>query len=90
MYHEVIRNAFEELKSMMQNFLCLSLITVSVQILYKHRWKIELFFKWIQHLKIQRQIIKTQIWIAISTYVTIAKKRFNLNQSLYAVFERNH
>jgi len=64
--------------------------------LYKHRWKIELFFKWIkQHLKIKsfwgrtENAVKTQIWIAISTYVlvAIAKKRFNLKQSLYEILQ---
>ena len=55
--------------------------------LYKHRWKIELFFKWIKpHLKIQsfrgrsENAVKTQIWIAIEVYVlvAIAKKKFQL------------
>lgn len=64
--------------------------------LYKHRWKIELFFKWIkQHLKIKsfwgrtENAVKTQIWIAISTYVlvAIAKKRFGLRQSLYEILQ---
>ncbi len=62
--------------------------------LYKNRWKIELFFKWIkQHLKIKsfwgltENAVKTQIWIAISVYVlvAIAKKRFILKQSLYEI-----
>ncbi len=64
--------------------------------LYKHRWKIELFFKWIkQHLKIQsfwgrsENAVKTQIWIAISVnvIVAIAKKRFKLKQSLYEILQ---
>ena len=64
--------------------------------LYKHRWKIELFFKWIkQHLKIKsfwgqsENAVKTQVWIAISTYVlvAIAKKHFVLKQSLYEVLQ---
>ncbi|SRR6266700_36372 len=64
--------------------------------LYKHRWKIELFFKWIkQHLKIKsfwgrtENAVKTQIWIAISIYVlvAIAKKKFKLNQSLYEILQ---
>lgn len=64
--------------------------------LYKHRWKIELFFKWIkQHLKIKsfwgrtENAVKTQIWIAISTYilVAIAKKKFKLQQSLYEILQ---
>lgn len=64
--------------------------------LYKHRWKIELFFKWIkQHLKIKSfwgyssNAVKTQIWIAISTYVLIAivKKKLHLKQSLYEILQ---
>ncbi len=64
--------------------------------LYKHRWKIELFFKWIkQHLKItsfwgrSENAVKTQIWIAVSVYVlvAIAKKKFNLKQSLYEILQ---
>ena len=64
--------------------------------LYKHRWKIELFFKWIkQHLKIKtfwgqsENAVKTQIWIAVSVYVlvAIAKKRFMLTQSLYEILQ---
>jgi len=64
--------------------------------LYKHRWKIELFFKWIkQHLKIKsfwgqsENAVKTQIWIAISVYVlvAIAKKRFTIKQSLYEILQ---
>lgn len=64
--------------------------------LYKHRWKIELFFKWIkQHLKIKsfwgqsENAVKTQIWIAVSVYVlvAIAKKKFMLNQSLYEILQ---
>jgi hypothetical protein len=64
--------------------------------LYKHRWKIELFFKWIkQHLKIQsfwgrsENAVKIQIWIAISVYVlvAIAKKKFYLKQSLYEILQ---
>jgi Domain of unknown function (DUF4372)/Transposase DDE domain len=64
--------------------------------LYKHRWKIELFFKWIkQHLKVKsfwgqsENAVKTQIWIAISIYVlvAIAKKKFMLKQSLYEILQ---
>jgi hypothetical protein len=64
--------------------------------LYKHRWKIELFFKWIkQHLKIKsfwghsENAVKTQVWIAISVYVlvAIAKKKFMLQQSLYEILQ---
>ena len=64
--------------------------------LYKHRWKIELFFKWIkQHLKIKsfwgqtENAVKTQVWIAVCIYVlvAIAKKRFMLKQSLYEILQ---
>jgi len=64
--------------------------------LYKHRWKIELFFKWIkQHLKIKsfwghsENAVKTQVWIAVSVYVlvAIAKKKFMLQQSLYEILQ---
>ena len=64
--------------------------------LYKQRWKIELFFKWIkQHLRIKaffgtsENAVKTQIWIAISVYVLIAiiKKRLNINSQLYIILQ---
>ncbi len=64
--------------------------------LYKHRWKIEMFFKWIkQHLKIKsfwgqsENAVKTQVWIAVSAYVlvAIAKKQFMLKQSLYEILQ---
>jgi len=64
--------------------------------LYKHRWKIELFFKWIkQHLKIKsfwghsENAVKTQVWIAVCVYVlvAIAKKKFMLTHSLYEILQ---
>jgi len=64
--------------------------------LYKHRWLIELFFKWIkQHLKIKsfwghsENAVKTQVWIAVSVYVIvlIAKKKFMLKQSPYEILQ---
>ncbi len=64
--------------------------------LYKARWKIELFFKWIkEHLRIKaffgtsRNAVKTQIWIAVSIYVLIAiiKKRLNLKPELYKILQ---
>jgi hypothetical protein len=69
---------------------------IEIALLYKHRWKIELFFKWIkQHLKIKsfwgrtENAVKTQIWIAICVYVlvAIAKKKFKLKQSLYEILQ---
>jgi transposase len=65
--------------------------------LYKQRWQIELFFKWIkQHLKIKsffgtsRNAVHTQIWIAVSVYVLIAiiKKRLNSEHSLYTLLQK--
>lgn len=64
--------------------------------LYKHRWNIECFFKWIkQHLKIKsfwghsENAVKTQVWVAISVYVLVAmaKKKFNIQQSLYEMLQ---
>ena len=69
---------------------------LEVTMLYKHRWFIETFFKWIkQHLKIKsfwgRSInaVKTQIWIAISVYVIvlIVKKKLKLKQSIYEILQ---
>ena len=64
--------------------------------LYKSRWKVELFFKWIkQHLRIKafygnsENAVKTQVWIAIAIYVLVAilKKRLALNASLYQILQ---
>jgi hypothetical protein len=64
--------------------------------LYKCRWQVELFFKWIkQHLRIKaffgtnESAVKTQIWIAISVYVlvAIAKKRLDVEASLYTILQ---
>jgi hypothetical protein len=64
--------------------------------LYKCRWQVELFFKWIkQHLRIKAffgtsiNAVKTQIWIAISVYVLVAiiKKRLKIQHSLYTVLQ---
>jgi len=64
--------------------------------LYKCRWKIELFFKWIkQHLRIKaffgtsENAVKTQIWIAVSIYVLVAimKKRLHLDLELYTILQ---
>lgn len=64
--------------------------------LYKSRWQVELFFKWIkQHLRIKAFVgtspnaVKTQIWVAISTYVLVAiiKKRLNVAASLHAMLQ---
>jgi len=72
----------------------LSLPALTICALYKQRWQVELFFKWIkQHLRIKsffgtsENAVKTQIWVAISTYVLIAivKKRLHLNHSLHEI-----
>jgi len=64
--------------------------------LYKCRWQVELFFKWIkQHLRIKaffgtnENAVKTQIWIAISVYVLVAivKKRLRVEASLYTILQ---
>ena len=69
---------------------------LTIATLYKNRWQVELFFKWIkQHLRIKRFLatsenaVKTQIWCAVSTYVLIAivKKELHLNVSLYTFLQ---
>ena len=64
--------------------------------LYRYRWQVELFFKWIkQHLRIKsffgtsENAVKTQIWIAISVYVLVAilKKRLDFKADLYTIFQ---
>ena len=64
--------------------------------LYRCRWQVELFFKWIkQHLRIKRffgtseNAVKTQVWIAIAVYVLVAivKKRMNSDASLYTILQ---
>ena len=76
------------------NNTCLPAETIAL--LYKNRWQVELFFKWIkQHLRIKRFIattetaVKTQVWCAISTYVLIAiiKKELNLKEKLYSLLQ---
>jgi IS4 transposase len=73
-----------------------SLPPLTIAALYKSRWQVELFFKWIkQHLRIKKFLgnsenaVKTQIWCAVSTYVLIAivKKEFQLNASLYTLLQ---
>lgn len=73
-----------------------TLDALTIARLYKSRWKIELFFKWIkQHLRIKaffgtsENAVKTQIWVAISVYVLIAiiKKRLKIDMSLYTILQ---
>jgi hypothetical protein len=75
------------------NFL---LPAITIAQLYKQRWQVELFFKWIkQHLRIKsffgtsENAVKTQIWIAISVYLIVAiiKKRLNIQESLYTILQ---
>jgi hypothetical protein len=73
-----------------------TLPALTIAALYKNRWQVELFFKWIkQHLRIKRFLgtsenaVKTQIWCAVSTYVLIAivKKELHLDSSLYTLLQ---
>jgi hypothetical protein len=73
-----------------------SLPALTIAQLYKARWQVELFFKWIkQHLRIKAfygtsaNAVKTQVWIAVSVYVLVAlvKKRLALPQSLYTILQ---
>jgi len=74
----------------------LSLAAQTIADIYKQRWQIELFFKWIkQHLRIKaffgtsENAVKTQIWIAVSVYLiaAIAKKKLSLEPSLYTILQ---
>jgi hypothetical protein len=69
---------------------------IIIPALYRCRWQVELFFKWIkQHLRIKAfygtsaNAVKTQVWIAISVYVLVAimRKRLNLSHSLYTILQ---
>src|SRR5438874_2811234 len=73
-----------------------TLSAATICALYKCRWQVELFFKWVkQHLRIKRfygtseNAVKTQIWIAVSVYVLVAivKKRLSLDASLYTLLQ---
>jgi hypothetical protein len=75
------------------NFL---LPAITIAQLYKQRWQVELFFKWIkQNLRIKsfygtsENAVKTQIWIAVSVYLIVAiiKKQMNLQESLYTILQ---
>ena len=76
------------------NNFALSALTITD--LYRCRWQVELFFKWIkQHLRIKQfygtseNAVKTQIWIAVSVYVLVAivKKRLDISASLYEMLQ---
>jgi hypothetical protein len=73
-----------------------TLPALTIAQLYKERWRVELFFKWIkQHLRIKafygtsENAVKTQVWIAVAVYVLVAilKKRLGLPQSLYTILQ---
>lgn len=73
-----------------------SLPALTITQLYKSRWQVELFFKWIkQHLRIKKfygtseNAVKTQVWTAVSVYVLVAiiKKRLKLDHSLYTILQ---
>lgn len=90
-YHDAEHN--NTLVFLTNNF---TLPALTIAKLYRCRWQVELFFKWIkQHLRIKafygttENAVKTQIWIAISVYVLVAivKKRLNLNHSLYTILQ---
>jgi hypothetical protein len=83
----------KRLKFLTNNF---TLPALTITQIYKCRWQVELFFKWIkQHLRIKafygtsENAVKTQIWIAVSVYVlvAIARKRLGLEVSLYQILQ---
>lgn len=90
-YYDIKNN--KKLVFLTNNFL---LPALTIADIYRCRWQVELFFKWIkQHLRIKafygtsENAVKTQIWIAISVYVIVAiiKKRLDLNLSLYTILQ---
>jgi hypothetical protein len=83
----------KRLKFLTNNFV---LPAITITQIYKCRWQVELFFKWIkQHLRIKafygtsENAVKTQIWIAVSIYVLVAivRKRLGLDASLYQILQ---
>ena len=83
----------KRLKFLTNNF---TLPALTIAQIYKCRWQVELFFKWIkQHLRIKafygtsENAVKTQIWIAVSVYVMVAiiRKRLELDASLYQILQ---
>jgi len=83
----------KRLKFLTNNF---TLPALTIAKIYKQRWQVELFFKWIkQHLRIRafygtsENAVKTQIWIAVSVYVLVAivRKRLGLEASLYQILQ---
>ena len=83
----------QRFKFLTNNF---TLPALTIALIYKSRWQVELFFKWIkQHLRIKafygtsENAVKTQIWIAVSVYVLVAivRKRLALEASLYQILQ---
>ena len=83
----------KRLKFLTNNF---TLPALTIAQIYKQRWQVELFFKWIkQHLRIKaffgttENAVKTQIWIAVSVYVLVAivRKRLKLDATLYQILQ---
>ena len=90
-FHDAVHN--KDLIFITNNF---DLPALTIAQLYRCRWQVELFFKWIkQHLRIKRfygtseNAVKTQIWIAISVYVLVAivKKKLKIEASLYTMLQ---
>jgi hypothetical protein len=90
-YFDAVTN--KRLKFLTNNF---ALPALTIAQIYKCRWQVELFFKWIkQHLRIKafygtsENAVKTQIWIAVSVYVLVAiiRKRLGLEASLYQTLQ---
>jgi len=99
-YPEKLRRVCYEDKETEQSLVfltnCFTLPAITIAQLYKCRWQVELFFKWIkQHLRIKaffgttENAVKTQIWIAISVYVLVAiiKKQLNLDLNPYTILQ---
>ena len=91
--HLIVPESGKHLVLLTNNFL---LPATTIAALYKARWQVELFFKWIkQHLRIKKfygtseNAVKSQIWIAVSVYVLIAiiKKRLKLEPTLYGLLQ---
>lgn len=73
-----------------------TLPAITIAELYRYRWRVEIFFKWIkQHLRIKtfygtsENAVKTQIWVAVSTYVLVAimKKQLKIDLTLYTILQ---
>lgn len=91
--HYVDADTGKSLVFLTNNF---ELPALTIALLYKSRWKVELFFKWIkQHLRIKHfygtsdNAVKTQVWIAVCVYVLVAivKKQLQSDKSLYSILQ---